>query len=105
MPHPIKVDQSNEGSYHHRINGTINFNREVIDDVEYIHCEWVGGDIVAISGVFIEELFASDNYYTNGWLKTGVRCRKIRNHLTIGNYQLRIISYYPSTDTYLAKRI
>lgn len=105
MPIPIYIDPDNESDFIDKVSGTIRYNITTVDNLEVLSVEWQGGDTVAISLEYIQEVFDPNNFITNGRLRTGVRCRKLRNYLTIGPFKLRIIHYYKRTHTYLAKRI
>ena len=88
-----------------KINGTIINRSEIINNEEFISVEWQGGDRIAITGDLLYTLTDPEKVITNGRMKNGVRCFKIRNLLVIGNFKLRIIHYYKSINTYIAKRI
>ena len=105
MRNRIYINLDNESDFINKVSGTIIATSMLVDNQEFLSVEWQGGDTVAISLEYIQEVFNSHNFMTNGRMRTGLRCRKRRNYLTIGPFKLRIIHYYKRTHTYLAKRI
>ena len=89
----------------HRITGEI-FNKiETIDGQEIITMVWNGGDTICLSRRLLNELTDPDNFFTNGRFKFGTPCRRIRNYIRIGPFELRIIHLAIDLDAYILKRV
>lgn len=88
-----------------KISGTVINRSQIINNQEVLSVEWQGGDRIAITEDLLYELIHPENFITNGRMKTGIRCFKIRNLLVMGSFKLRIIHYYKSINTYILKRI
>lgn len=89
-------DQRDPSEIYKQITGNIVIKRSEMAGVITNTATWAGGDVVGISGDFI-------NAITNN--EQDLNASKHGSYITICDFTVKIFDYHEPTDLYLAKKV
>ena len=88
-------DEKATSDIYSKINAEISIKHSVIDGENVATATWDGGDTIAISGSFVDEISNQSTFYAS----------KQGSYIQICDFTVRIYDYYQDVDLYLAKRV